>query len=206
MHKDYEDGEYKVLAKPTIDINALCKAVYGDLVDIQGGDKSLSPNERAGYLSLARDLVARDILQQAITEKVASPKDVGILKGLRDREMKLSASIIKKEKALGIDPEARHKRGGVRRGDEVVHDLIVQTKTFRADHIIHVQHCGILLGFFCIHFPKHFPREITVRCPRCNEEFTVELVRDRDLELYVEAQEFAPEGAPKHLVPTRPRE
>ena len=188
-----------------IDVDALCRTVYGDLVDIHGGDQSLSPNERAGYLSLARDLVARDILQQAITTKIAGINVTG-LDALRKREIVLSKSIILKEKALGIDPEARHKRGGVRRGDEVIHDLVAQTKTFRADHIIHVQHCGVLLGFFCIHFPKHFPREITVRCPRCDEEFVVELVRDRDLELYVEAQEFHPEGAPKHLVPTRPRE
>lgn len=205
MPKDYEDGEYKVLVEPPIDVNAMCKTVYGDLVDIQGGDKALSPNERAGYLSLARDLVARDILQQAITEKIASTNVIG-LEALRKREIALSKSIILKEKALGIDPEARHKRGGVRRGDEVIHDLAAQTKAFRAEHIIHVQHCGILMGFFCVHFPKHFPREITVRCPRCDEEFVVELVRDRDLELYVEAQEFHPAGAPKHLVPTRPRE
>ncbi len=181
------------------DVEARVTETFNKLVEAFSDWDRLAPNEEAEFMSIARNIVMRETLQQ----RAALDSARGVVnEEMRKQVAALSRSIHDQQKALGIDPATRIKTQSTRRADEEIADLIAKTKAFRRDHIVHIQHCGVLLGFVCVHFPMHFPRTITVKCPRCLEEFEAQIVTDQAIELYTEAQWFAPEGAPLHMVPT----
>ncbi|MFH1485712.1 MAG: hypothetical protein ABIH46_06550 [Chloroflexota bacterium] len=150
-----------------------------------------TPNDVENLRTLATLNVTRRSLQQDIVTTLEHSADTSDLARQLSAISKEARNI---EVALGIDVKTRSRMDESERADEILFDLIERSKEFRAKHIKHIQHCGILLGFTCMHFPAHTPRTLTMKCPRCGEIFDAELVSDIDLEEYGEAGDFMPTG------------
>lgn len=156
-------------------------------------------NDLANMVSLAALIAAREMIEEELTVALAA-SNVGAVAVLQKQHGDLTRHATALEKGLGIDAVARTKHDKTKRADEVLAEHIIASKEFRKEHIRHFQHCGVLLGFACVHFPKSFPRTLTIVCPRCGVEFEAELVTQKQLDLYLEAGDFIPDGAPMALL------